>query len=146
MALSAIKASKLRSVLTLLGIAVGVFSIIAVMTAIGVLRNSIEEGMTQLGANTFQIQKFPTEFEGGHEARHRLRNRKDITYEQANTRSREGDARGGGGAGGVAIWKPGCLEGGEDEPERPDRGRKPGRPRHERLDRRRRSRPESAGP
>jgi len=84
MALSAIKGSKLRSVLTLLGMAVGVFSIIAVMTAIGVLRNSIEEGMTQLGANTFQIQKFPTGFEGGHEARRRLRNRKDITYEQAN--------------------------------------------------------------
>ena len=84
MALSAIKASKLRSVLTLLGIAVGVFSIIAVMTAIGVLRNSIEEGMTQLGANTFQIQKFPTGFEGGHDARRRLRNRKDITSEQAN--------------------------------------------------------------
>jgi len=84
MALSAIKGSKLRSVLTLLGMAVGVFSIIAVMTAIGVLRNAIEEGMTQLGANTFQIQKFPTGFEGGHEARRRMRNRKDITYEQAN--------------------------------------------------------------
>jgi putative ABC transport system permease protein len=84
MALSAIRASKLRSILTLLGIAVGVFSIIAVMTALGVLRNSIEEGLTQLGANTFQIQKFPSGFEGGPEARRRLRNRKDITFEQAS--------------------------------------------------------------
>ena len=33
MALSAVRTSKLRSVLTLLGIAVGVFSIISVMTA-----------------------------------------------------------------------------------------------------------------
>ncbi|HUI63991.1 MAG TPA: hypothetical protein VL126_04050, partial [Bacteroidota bacterium] len=47
MALAAIRASKLRSLLTLLGIAVGVFSIISVMTALGVLRNSIEDGITQ---------------------------------------------------------------------------------------------------
>jgi putative ABC transport system permease protein len=83
MALSAIRGSKLRSILTLLGVAVGVFSIICVMTAVGVLRNSIEEGLTQLGANTFQLQKFPVGIQGGHEARRRLRNRKDITYEQA---------------------------------------------------------------
>ena len=83
MAISAIRANKLRSALTLIGMVVGVFSIIAVMTAMGVLRNSIEEGMAQLGANTFQIQKFPVGFDSGHEERRRLRNRKDITYEQA---------------------------------------------------------------
>jgi putative ABC transport system permease protein len=82
MALSAIRSSKLRSLLTLLGIAVGVFSIISVMTAVGVLKNSIEEGMTNLGANTFQIQKFPS-FQTGPEDRRRFRNRKDITLEQA---------------------------------------------------------------
>ena len=81
MALGAIRGSKLRSVLTLLGVAVGVFSIISVMTALGVLRNGIEEGMTQLGANTYQIQKFPASF--GDNRHGRFRNRKDITYEQA---------------------------------------------------------------
>jgi putative ABC transport system permease protein len=81
MALSAIRTSKLRSALTLLGVIVGVFSIISVMTAVGVLRNSIEEGMTQLGVNTFQIQKFPN-FMSGPEDRRKMRNRKDITYEQ----------------------------------------------------------------
>ncbi len=83
MAINAIRVNKLRSFLTLLGIVVGVFSIIAVMTAMGVMRNSIEQGMSQLQANTFQIQKFPSGFDGGHESRMRLRNRKDITYEQA---------------------------------------------------------------
>jgi putative ABC transport system permease protein len=83
MAFSAIRSSKLRSVLTLLGVVVGVFSIIAVMTAVGVLRNSIEEGLTQLGANTFQIQKFSMGFNTTPEQRRRMRNRKDITYEQA---------------------------------------------------------------
>lgn len=83
MALSAIRQSKLRSLLTLLGIVVGVFSIISVMTAVGVLRNSIEEGLTQLGANTFQIQKFTMDFNTTPEQRRKMRNRKNITYEQA---------------------------------------------------------------
>ena len=83
MALNAIRMSKLRSVLTLLGIIVGVFSIIAVMTAVGVLRNSIEDGIMQLGANTFQIQKFGNDFNTTPEQRRKMRNRRDITYEQA---------------------------------------------------------------
>jgi putative ABC transport system permease protein len=83
MALSAIRQSKLRSLLTLLGIVVGVFSIISVMTAVGVLRNSIEEGLTQLGANTFQIQKFSVDFNTTPEQRRKMRNRKNISYEQA---------------------------------------------------------------
>jgi putative ABC transport system permease protein len=81
MALAAIRSAKLRSVLTILGIVVGIFSIISVMTALGVLQRSIEEGITELGANTFQIQKFPRTFGGNN--RGRFRNRKDITYEQA---------------------------------------------------------------
>ena len=83
MALSAIRTSKLRSLLTLLGIVVGVFSIISVMTAVGVLRNSIEVGMAQLGSNTFQIQKFGNDFNTSPEERHKTRNRKNISFEQA---------------------------------------------------------------
>lgn len=83
MALAAIRGSKLRSVLTILGIVVGIFSIISVMTAIGVLRNSIEQGLTQLGANTFQVQKFSNDFNTTPEQRRKMRNRKNITYEDA---------------------------------------------------------------
>jgi putative ABC transport system permease protein len=83
MALSAIRASKLRSILTLLGVVVGVFSIISVMTAVGVLRNSIDEGLTQLGANTFQIQRFGGGFNTTPEERRKMRNRKILRYEQA---------------------------------------------------------------
>jgi len=83
MALAAIRASKLRSVLTMLGIVVGIFSIISVMTALSVLRNSIEQGMMQLGANTFQVQKFSVDFNTTPEQRRKMRNRKNITYEQA---------------------------------------------------------------
>lgn len=83
MAITAIRTNKLRSILTLLGIAVGVFSIIGVMTAMGVLINSIEGGMTILGANTFQVQQFPTFQTGDPHEWAKLRNRKKITYEQA---------------------------------------------------------------
>jgi len=80
MALNAIRVNKLRSSLTLLGISVGVFSIIGVMTAMGVLQNAIENGLSDLGTNTFQIQKFPTGFFRGN--RDQFRNRKDITIDQ----------------------------------------------------------------
>ncbi len=83
MALGAIRANKLRASLTLLGIAVGVFSIIAVMTAMGVLRSSIEEGLAGLGANTFRIQKWEVAFNSTPEQRRKWRKRKNITYEQA---------------------------------------------------------------
>ncbi|HEV8537575.1 MAG TPA: ABC transporter permease [Bacteroidota bacterium] len=83
MALVALRTNKLRSILTLLGIAVGVFSIIGVMTAMGVLLNSIESGMSWLGVNTFQVQKYPMFEHDDPEDMAKYRNRKDITYEQA---------------------------------------------------------------
>jgi putative ABC transport system permease protein len=58
-ALTSVRANKLRSALTLLGIVVGVFSIIGVMTAVQVLQNSIETGLSALGSHTFQIQRMP---------------------------------------------------------------------------------------
>ncbi|MBI5215214.1 MAG: ABC transporter permease [Ignavibacteriae bacterium] len=83
MALNAIRTNKLRSILTLLGIAVGVFSIIGVMTAMGVLLNSIQGEMSALGVNTFQVQKYPMFQTGSAKEQASLRNRRDITYEQA---------------------------------------------------------------
>ncbi|NMW22071.1 MAG: FtsX-like permease family protein [Chlorobiaceae bacterium] len=75
--------NKLRSWLTIMGVAVGVFSIIAVMTALDAIDKSVESGLTSLGANTFQIQKNPaTVFGSGHK-RNIYANRKDITYQQA---------------------------------------------------------------
>lgn len=82
MALVALRVNKLRSILTLLGIAVGVFSIIGVMTGMGVLINSIESGLSQLGANTFQVQRMPNFRSGNPAERAKLRNRKNIEYTQ----------------------------------------------------------------
>ncbi len=83
MAITALRTNKLRSILTLLGIAVGVFSIIGVMTGMQVLLNSIESGMSALGVNTFQVQKYPMFSSDDPDRNAKLRNRKDITYDQA---------------------------------------------------------------
>ena len=59
MSVGAIVSNKLRSILTLVGIVAGVASIIAVMTAIAVIQATMEKEMSVLGAQTFQVQKWP---------------------------------------------------------------------------------------
>jgi len=80
MAVDALKANKMRSILTLLGIAIGVFSVIGVMTAIRTMESSITSGLNVFGTNTFLIQKYPV-IQMGH-MDDKYRNRRDITYDQ----------------------------------------------------------------
>lgn len=81
LAFASLTSNKLRSSLTILGIAVGVFSVIGVMTFINGMRGSIETGLNVLGANSFQISKFPAiSFSDWN----RFRNRRDVTYAIAN--------------------------------------------------------------
>ena len=84
MALTSLGANKLRSALTMIGITIGVFSVISVMTAIGALQNSIENGISFLGSNIFQFAKFPVNIDaGGGEVKKKYQNRRNITYQQA---------------------------------------------------------------
>lgn len=64
MAITAIAAHKLRSALTLLGVLVGVFSIIVVMTAMRVMQSNIERNLASLGGDTFMVRKWPGTFWG----------------------------------------------------------------------------------
>jgi putative ABC transport system permease protein len=65
MALSAIVAHKLRSALTLLGVLVGVFSIIIVMTSMRAMQQNIEANLNQLGGQTFVVSTWAgLHFEG----------------------------------------------------------------------------------
>ncbi len=59
MAVAAIGAHKLRSLLTLVGIIAGVAAIISVMTGVAVVQNTMERELSVLSSRTFQIQKFP---------------------------------------------------------------------------------------
>jgi putative ABC transport system permease protein len=79
MAMSALTAHKLRSALTLLGVLVGVFSIIVVMTAMRVMQSDVEREMSQLGGQTFMIQKWPAVYFGGPEGFEKFWRRKNIT-------------------------------------------------------------------
>src|SRR6201981_3720157 len=83
MALSSLGANKLRAALTMTGITIGVFSIISVMTAIGALQNSIENGISFLGSNIFQFAKYPANVNVSGEVKKKYQNRRNITYREA---------------------------------------------------------------
>jgi putative ABC transport system permease protein len=81
-ALTALRANKLRSVLTMLGVAIGVFSVIGVMTALSVIASSIESGLSFLGSNLFQFAKYPSINTGG-DPEIKYANRRNINFQQA---------------------------------------------------------------
>jgi putative ABC transport system permease protein len=84
MSLRAILSNKLRSILTLVGIVAGVASIIAVMTAISVIQTTMEAEMSVLGAQVFQVQKWPVGGFNSAEERRRAMRRPPVTVEHAN--------------------------------------------------------------
>jgi len=92
MALNALKTNKLRSGLTMLGVTIGVFSVIGVMTALSVIQTSIEGGLSFLGSNLFQFAKYPVISHSDPELKYA--NRRNITLNEANTFKRlmEGQA------------------------------------------------------
>lgn len=73
MSLQAIRANKLRSSLTLFGVVLGVASIIGVMTGVEVIQRAMEKEMSVLGAQTFQVQKWPSGFSSDEERREAMR-------------------------------------------------------------------------
>jgi putative ABC transport system permease protein len=80
MAFGSLGVNKLRSFLTMSGITIGVFSVIGVMTTVAALRGAIESGMSQLGANAFQFQKFPAGFNNGNNRK--FQQRRNITVKE----------------------------------------------------------------
>ncbi len=82
MALGAVAAHKLRSALTLLGVLVGVFSIIVVMTTMRVMKSYIEDELSQLGSHTFVIQKYPVIFFTRPQGMEKICRRKNISLQQ----------------------------------------------------------------
>ncbi|HXA09186.1 MAG TPA: ABC transporter permease [Chthoniobacterales bacterium] len=83
MALSSVGANKLRSALTMLGITIGVFSVISVMTAIGAMQASIETGLTLFGSNIFQFAKYPINVRAGGSGQKKYDDRRNIIYREA---------------------------------------------------------------
>jgi len=82
MAMNALAAHKLRSALTLLGVLIGVFSIIVVMTAMRVMKTHIEAEISSLGSQTFMVRKWPVVFFDNPGGSGDYWRRKNITFAQ----------------------------------------------------------------
>jgi putative ABC transport system permease protein len=63
-AINSLILNKLRTLLSLLGITIGIFAIITVFTVIDALENSIRDSISKLGSNTVYIQKWPWQMGG----------------------------------------------------------------------------------
>src|SRR3954464_12769139 len=93
MALGSLRTNRLRSALTMLGVAIGVFSVIGVMTALSVIQGSIESGLSFLSSNIFQFAKYPVV--STRDPEEKFANRRDISLQQATEFKRlmEGQAQ-----------------------------------------------------
>lgn len=58
-AISSLTANKLRTILSLLGITIGIFAIISVFTVIDSLENYMRNSLSSLGTNMVYVQKWP---------------------------------------------------------------------------------------
>ena len=65
--LTALATNKLRTILSLLGITIGIFSIITVFTLVDSLEVKIRNSVEDLGNNVIFIQKWPWQFSGSFE-------------------------------------------------------------------------------
>jgi len=55
----ALRQNKLRTFLSLLGVTIGIFTIISVFSAVDTLRNNLQTSVNKLGSNSIYIEKFP---------------------------------------------------------------------------------------
>lgn len=87
LALASLRAHKLRSVLTLLGLIIAVTSLILVMTLVQGANTYVQDKIANLGTNVFEVSKVPLVTTNFDELVEALKN-KDITREQWQTVAR----------------------------------------------------------
>jgi putative ABC transport system permease protein len=64
-AMSSVQADKTRAFLSLLGVTIGIFSIVAVFTTIDSLKGNIQNSLSALGSDVVYIMQFPWQLEEG---------------------------------------------------------------------------------
>src|SRR5687767_4366539 len=62
-AIDSIRANKVRASLTILGIAVGVFVVVAISAAVHGINQSVEKDFASTGPTTFFVSRYPIVFE-----------------------------------------------------------------------------------
>jgi len=58
-AFDALRQNKLRTLLSLLGVTIGIFTVIAVLSAVDTLRANLQNSVNKLGGNTVYVNKWP---------------------------------------------------------------------------------------
>jgi putative ABC transport system permease protein len=81
-----VKANKLRTFLTTLGIIIGVMAVIGMMSIINALERHMTESLSAIGGNIFWVQKYPAVQMGNLDKKYR--NRQDLTIEHAEVIAR----------------------------------------------------------
>ncbi|WP_443938962.1 ABC transporter permease [Pedobacter sp. MW01-1-1] len=101
-AFDALRQNKMRTMLSLLAITIGIFTIITVFSAVDTFRNKLQASVDKLGSNTIYIQKWPWSFEDNYpwwkymnrpqpslrdfdELRERMTNAQGITFEASTS-------------------------------------------------------------
>jgi putative ABC transport system permease protein len=87
-AFHSIRSNKLRSILTILIIAVGITALVGILTAIDAIKASINNEFARMGANSFTIQSQDMQIHIG-DRMARKRNNPTLTYEQAERFKKE---------------------------------------------------------
>src|SRR5512137_1598012 len=87
-AFNAIRANKMRSVLTALGIIIGIVSVTLMGTAIEGLNRAFNKSIASIGADVLYVQKWPW---GGGEDWWKIRNRRDIRIQQAKALEKQAE-------------------------------------------------------
>lgn len=83
-ALRSIRSNLLRAILTLLIIAVGIMSLIGILTAVDSIAATITSDFASIGANAFQIKRSGEDFGGGRRSGRTQKQGPNITYRQAD--------------------------------------------------------------
>jgi putative ABC transport system permease protein len=87
-ALTALRAHKLRAGLTIVGIVIGVWTVIAMVALVTGFNRNAEDAFTSWGTMLVQFQKYEPRFFGGGPRPEEERNRKDLTIEDAEAIAR----------------------------------------------------------
>lgn len=81
-AFSSIKGQLLRTILTIIIIAIGITALVGILTSITAMKEAINSNFSSMGANTFAIQNKQTNIQIGSKGK-RPKTYRDITYDEA---------------------------------------------------------------
>jgi putative ABC transport system permease protein len=81
-AVDSIKANRLRAIITMLIISIGIMALVGILSAIDAIKNGINDNFTSMGANTFTIRNADVNIRVGRHGK-KAKSYRSITYKEA---------------------------------------------------------------